>query len=77
VIEAEIDTRANRVRHSMNGAMISIGARNTTLRKRATAAAKRIGTVQVDHGETNCTTPAAVPYIDKMWARKEAKGAGA
>ncbi len=77
VIEAEIDTRANRVRHSMNGAMISIGARNTTLRKRATAAAKRIGTVRVDHGETNCTTPAAVPYIDKMWARKEAKGAGA
>jgi 3-methyladenine DNA glycosylase AlkD len=74
-IEAEIHTRANRVRHSMNGAMISIGARNATLRKRATAAANRLGTIRVDHGETNCSTPAAVPYIDKMWARKEAKGA--
>jgi len=76
-IDSEIHARANRVRHSMNGAIISIGARNATLRKRATAVANRIGTIDVDHGETNCTTPAAVPYIDKMWARKEAKGAGA
>ncbi len=75
-IDAEIHTGANRVRHSMNGAIISIGARNATLRKRATAAANRIGTIHIDHGETNCTTPAAVPYIDKMWARKEAKEAG-
>ncbi len=73
-IEADIHDRANRVRHSMNGAIISIGARNATLRQRATAAANRIGTIEVDHGETNCTTPAAVPYIDKMWARKEANG---
>lgn len=69
-IEAEVHTRANRVRHSMNGALISIGARNATLRRRATAAANRIGKIRVDHGETSCTTPAAVPYIDKMWARK-------
>ena len=76
-IESEVHPRANRVRHSMNGALIGIGARNATLRKRATAAANRIGTIQVDHGQTNCTTPAAVPYIDKMWARRKAKGAGA
>lgn len=75
-IEKEIASRPNRVRHSMNMAVISIGARNATLRKRATATAKRIGKVEVDHGETGCKTPAAIPYIDKMWARKEAKGAG-
>ena len=73
-IEAEGHVRPNRVRHSMNGAIISIGARNATLRKRATATAKRIGRIDVDHGETNCTTPAAILYIDKMWARKETKG---
>ncbi len=76
-IEKELTSRPNRVRHSMNGALISIGARNATLRKRATAAAKRIGKVEVDHGETGCKTPAAIPYIDKMWARREAKSAGA
>lgn len=76
-IERDITSRPNRVRHSMNGALISIGARNATLRKRATAVAKRIGKVEVDHGETGCKTPAAIPYMDKMWARKEAKGAGA
>lgn len=75
-IEDEIHTRPNRVRHSMNGAIITIGARNSTLRKRATATANRIGTIVVDHGETNCTTPAAVPYIDKIWARKETEEAG-
>ena len=42
-IEAQVHNRANRVRHSMNGALISIGARNATLRRRATAAANRIG----------------------------------
>ena len=76
-IESEVHTRANRVRHSMNGALISIGARNATLRKKATAAANRIGTIHVDHGQTSCTTPPAVPYIDKMWARKEARRARA
>jgi 3-methyladenine DNA glycosylase AlkD len=73
-IDAEVHARPNRIRHSMNEAIITIGARNATLRKRATAAANRIGTIVVDHGDTSCTTPAAVPHIDKMWKRKEAKG---
>lgn len=33
--------------------------------------ARRIGTVEVDHGETGCKTPKAVAYIDKMWKHKE------
>lgn len=32
--------------------------------------ADRIGTVEVDHGETGCKTPAARPYIEKVWARQ-------
>ena len=75
-IEAEVHTHPNRVRHSMNGALIGIGARNATLRKRATAAANRIGKIYVDHGQTSCTTPPAVAYIDKMWARRAAKEVG-
>ena len=72
-IETHIHSANNRTRHSMNQALIAIGARNEALRKRATAAARRIGTVDVDHGETSCKTPAAIPYIDKMWAHKAAK----
>lgn len=70
-IEAEIHTRKNRVRHSMNNALIAIGMRNKQLEKRAIAAAKRIGKVEVDHGETGCKTPDAIPYIKKAAARKK------
>ena len=45
----------------MNGALIAIGARNEALRAAAEAASGRIGIVVVDHGETGCVTPAAVP----------------
>lgn len=74
IIEREIHTRKNRVRHSMNGALISIGVRNRSLEKKALAAAKKIGTVQVDHGETNCKTPDAAEYIQKTLARKQTAG---
>ena len=71
VIEKEIHRRKNRVRHSMNGALISIGGRNHRLREKAVAAADRIGKVEVDHGETGCKTPEAVGYIEKIWVRKK------
>ncbi len=74
-IESRIHLSANRVRHAMNQSLIAIGARNKTLRQRATATANRIGEVEVDHGETGCKTPAAIPYIDKMWSRREARAA--
>ena len=61
----------------MNGALIAIGARNERLRAEAEAASGRIGIVVVDHGETGCVTPAAVPYIAKIWDRKEAQAAKA
>ncbi len=70
-IEAGIHTAQNRTRDAMNAALITIGARNEALRERALAAARRIGTVKVDHGETGCRTPDAGPYIEKIWARRE------
>jgi 3-methyladenine DNA glycosylase AlkD len=69
-IEARVNSSPNRTRHTMNGAVIAIGARNSTLRRRAEAAARRIGAVEVGHGETSCFTPEAVSYIERIWARR-------
>lgn len=74
VIEANIHTAANSVREAMNYAVIAIGIRNAPCRKAALAAAKRIGKVEVDHGETNCKTPDAAAYIMKTFAHRAAKG---
>lgn len=72
-IEAEIHQSQNRVRYAMNGALIAIGCRNPRLQKLAVAAAKRIGQVEVDHGDTDCKTPDAAAYIAKVVARQSAK----
>ena len=72
-IEDHIFQSANRVRHCMNGALIAIGCRNPELRTQALEAAKRIGKVEVDHGETSCKTPDALSYINKVWKRKETR----
>ena len=70
-IEKTIHAAKNRVRHAMNGALISIGGRSAKLRTAAIAALKRIGPVEVDHGNTACATPDALGYIAKIWARKK------
>jgi hypothetical protein len=72
-IERDISRSGNRTRHAMNGCLIAIGGRNAVLRETAEAAATRIGTVKVDHGDTGCKTPAAIPYIAKIWDRRAAK----
>jgi 3-methyladenine DNA glycosylase AlkD len=69
IIERRIHTSANRIRYAMNNALIAIGMRSDVLEKQTVAAAGRIGTVDVDHGETNCKTPDAVAYIKKAKAR--------
>jgi hypothetical protein len=68
-IEKTIHSSPSDERGSMNAAVIAIGGRSAALRKLATAAAKRIGPVEVDHGETACKTPDAVTYIAKLWER--------
>ena len=70
-IEQTIHQSPNDIRDDMNSTVIAIGSRNQYLRKRATAAARRIGKVEVDHGETSCQTPDAVSYIEKVWKRKD------
>jgi hypothetical protein len=52
--------------------LIAIGIRNSALEKKALAAARQIGKVAVDHGETGCKTPDATAYIQKARARKRA-----
>jgi len=70
-IAKEIHTRKNRVRDAMNSALIATGIRNARLQKIATAAAARIGKVEVDHGETGCKTPDAAAYIARAVRRKK------
>jgi 3-methyladenine DNA glycosylase AlkD len=71
IIAAGIHDRPNRTRHSMNNALIALGVRNGKLEKKARAAAKRIGRVEVDHGETGCRTPDADAYITKTLAHQK------
>ncbi|MGH2463464.1 MAG: DNA alkylation repair protein [Candidatus Limnocylindria bacterium] len=74
-IEREIDHAGNRTRHAMNGTLIAIALRNENLRREAVDIARRIGPVVVDHGETGCVTPAAIPYIEKTVAYRRAQAA--
>ena len=71
-IEAKIHTSPNRTRYAMNCALIAIGRRSTRLRRVALGAAKRIGPVDVDHGDTSCKTPDAASAITKGPSRKDA-----
>lgn len=73
-IERTIHGAPNYEREAMNQAVIAIGGRSAALRKAALAAAKRIGKVEVDHGDTACKTPEAGPYLEKMWAHAASKG---
>jgi 3-methyladenine DNA glycosylase AlkD len=76
-IEASIHSAKNRTRHAMNQALICIGMRSRDLHAKAIVAAKRIGKVQVDHGETSCKTPEAIPYMERAWARKKGEKSAA
>ena len=73
-IESTIHGSKNWAKYSMNNALINIGVRNAALQKQATAAARRIGTVEIDHGETGCKTPEAAAYITKTVAHQKKTG---
>ena len=77
-IESTVHTSTNWVRYAMNNALINIGVRNAKLEKKAIAASRRIGKIDVDHGKTSCKTPDAAAYIKKTVAynKKKAKRAG-
>jgi hypothetical protein len=67
-IEKEIHRVSGRVRLVMNGFVIAVGGSVVPLTDRAKAAAKRIGKVEVDMGDTACRVPDAAAYIDKIEA---------
>lgn len=73
-IEQTIHSAPNAQREAMNHALIMIGCHSPELRSLATAAAKRIGKVNVDHGDTACKTADAASYIEKTWTHSLSKG---
>jgi 3-methyladenine DNA glycosylase AlkD len=70
-IERRIHDSPNRVREAMNSALIAIALRSPKLEREGLAAARRIGPVEVDHGETSCETHDAEAYILKVRGRRE------
>jgi 3-methyladenine DNA glycosylase AlkD len=61
-----VPTAQNRVRYTMNGFIISVGSYVKPLLEQAKAAARKIGAVEVDMGETACKIPLATEYIQKV-----------
>ena len=74
-LEAEIHGSPNRARNVMNMAVIAIGVYGEGMKGAAIRTAKRIGPVEVDHGDTSCKTAEAVPYIEKGYAHRMKKKA--
>jgi len=68
-IVKEIHSAPNRVRYTMNGFVIGVGAYIKELTKEAIEISKKIGDVYVDMEGTACKVPSAVDYIKKIEAR--------
>jgi 3-methyladenine DNA glycosylase AlkD len=64
-VENNIHTEKNRVRHTMNGFIISSGVYVKELTEMAKATAAKVGLVTVDMNGTACKEPDAVTYITK------------
>src|SRR5262245_46815245 len=73
-IEKSVQSAPNSQKEVMLGALIAIGCRSAAFRSSATAASKRIGKVEIDHGDTACKTPEIVPTLEKTWAHAKSKG---
>jgi hypothetical protein len=68
-IVKEIHSAPNRVRYTMNGFVIGVGAYIKELTKEAVEISKKIGDVYVDMEGTACKVPSATDYIKKIEAR--------
>jgi 3-methyladenine DNA glycosylase AlkD len=68
-VAKNIHTAPNRVRYTMNGFIVAVGAYVTALTKEALSTAKKIGQVVVDMGDTSCEVPSAAAAIAKIEAR--------
>lgn len=65
-VEKEIHSSKNRVRYTMNGFVIAVGAYIEALHEKANAVAKNIGKVSVEMGGTACKVPLATEHIKKV-----------
>lgn len=72
-IRENLQTSQDRVRYTMNGFIIASGVYVPSLTKTAISAAKDIGKVNVNMGETACKVPEATEYIKKSLARTKKK----
>ena len=71
-IEKGIHDAPNRVRYTMNGFVIAVGGYVKPLANQAVSAAKKIGKVDVNMGDTSCKVPLATEYIAKIEAAGKA-----
>ena len=65
-VAKEVHGAKNRVRKAMNQFVICVGLYVKPLAAKAKAAARKIGNVSVDVGETTCKIPVALEYIAKV-----------
>jgi 3-methyladenine DNA glycosylase AlkD len=68
----KINGAENRVRYTMNGFVIAVGSHVKPLLKQAMAAARQLGAVSVNVGDTACKVPLAIEYIEKAEAAGKA-----
>jgi 3-methyladenine DNA glycosylase AlkD len=64
-VQKTLPGEPNRVRHAMNGFVIALGTYVQPLTDLALQAARKIGKVSVDVGDTSCKVPYAPEYIEK------------
>jgi len=62
----DIAKSPNRVKYTMNGYVIAVGSYIPALNEAAKQAAKKMGKVEVDMGDTACKIPDAITYIKKV-----------
>lgn len=67
-IKEKIHSSQNRVRYTMNGFIISVGAYIPDFKETALKAADFIGKVKVFMGQTSCKVPDARPYIENIYS---------
>lgn len=65
-VEADLGEAPNRVRYTMNGFVIAVGAYVKPLARQAKATARKLGKVEVDMHGTSCKVPVALDAIAKV-----------
>ncbi len=72
-LEKGIHRTKNHVKDARLCLLITIGSLSDALETRALAVARRIGPIDVDHGDTACETPDPLTHIPKTRAQRRAK----